>query len=124
MTRRERETHVRLDAMSEEQVELVRDEVIGQLIGKAADLHLLNKYADPRRAIREVAALGRLAFWLEDGKVAVPDRPARELMARIGRELEESDQDLLESAEEAVARHEALRAFVAYLADDDASEGR
>lgn len=55
--------------MSEEQIEIVRDTVSGVLVGKAADLRLLHKHAEPRRAIREVGALGRLALWLEQGQV-------------------------------------------------------
>lgn len=79
MTRRERETRVWLDGMSEEQLEIVRRNVFGALVGKAGDLRLLHKLRDPKGAIREVAALGRLAFWLEHGQVLVPDRAAREV---------------------------------------------
>lgn len=117
MSRRERETHVRLDGMSEAQLEIVRDDVIGRLIGKAADLHLLHREPDPKRIVREVAALGRLAFWLGDGEVVVPDRAARDLMARLVEDLEEIDRPLFERHQEAVAQHDALRAFLAYLSD-------
>jgi len=115
MSRRERETRVRLDEMSEEQLGIVRGVVFGELVGKAGDLRVLNQFPDPKRAIREVAALGRLAFWLEHGEVLVPDRTAREVMARIVEDVEEMDAELLEHYEEAVAEHDALRAFVAYF---------
>jgi hypothetical protein len=120
MSRRERETHVRLDGkMSEAQLEIVRDDVIGRLIGKAEDLHLLHREPDPERIVREVAALGRLAFWLGEGEVVVPDRTARDLMARIVEDLEDIDRPLFERHEEAVARQDALRTFVAYLSAAD-----
>lgn len=124
MSRRERETHIRLDGMSEEERGIVREEVIGQLVGKAADLHLLHKHADPKRAIREVAALGRLAFWLHHAEVVVPDRRARELMERIAEEVDDLHRDVYEGYEEAVAEHDALRAFLAHLTGDAGSQGR
>lgn len=117
MSRRERRTHVRLDEMSEEQLGIVRDAVLTALIGQAADLHLLNKNPDPKSAIREVAALGRLAFWLQHDEVAVPDRAARAVVARIVEEVEEMDADLLARYEEAVAEHDGLRALLAHLSD-------
>lgn len=115
MSQRERGTHVSLEEMSEGQLEIARHAVFGALIGRAGDLRLLNQYPDPKRAIREVAALGRLAFWLEHGKVAVPDRAARDVMARIVKDDEEMDAELLERYEESVAEHDALRVLVAYL---------
>jgi hypothetical protein len=117
VSRRERDTRVRLDGMSEPQLEIVRDAVFGALVGRAGNLRLLNQSPDPKQAIREVAALGRLAFWLEHGEVVVPDRTAREVMARIVEDVEEMDQELLERYEEAVAEHDALRTFVAYLSE-------
>ncbi|HEY2479468.1 MAG TPA: hypothetical protein VGI17_12155 [Solirubrobacterales bacterium] len=117
MSRRERETRVRLDGMSEEQLAIVRDTLLGMLVGRASDLHLLNKHPDPRGAIKQVAALGRLAFWLDDGVVVVPDWAAREVMGRIVEEIEEMDADLIERYGEAVAQHVALRAFLAHLSE-------
>jgi hypothetical protein len=113
--RRERGTRVPLDGMSEEQIEVVRDGIIGALIGQAEDLSLLNKNRDPKRAIREVAALGRLAYWLGIGEVHVPDRIARALVARKAKELVEMDVDLLERYEEAVVEHQAWRVFVEHF---------
>jgi hypothetical protein len=115
MSRRERDTRVHLEEMSADQLEIVRHAVFGALVGRAGDLHLLNQYPDPKRAIREVAALGRLAFWLEQGEVVVPDRAARDVMARIVKDVEQMDAELLERYEEAVAEHDALRVLVAYL---------
>ena len=124
MSRREGHTRVRLNGMSEEQLRIVRDAVLGELIGRAGDLRHLNRSADPRRAIREVAALGRSAYWLGIGEVLVPDRVARVVMARIVEEADERDQELLESYEEAVAEHDALRTYLAYLSRPSGAEGR
>lgn len=74
MSRRERENRVPLDGLTDAQLEIVRDAVFGELVGKAGDLRLLDANPDPKGAIKEVAALGRLAFWLEHGEVLVPDR--------------------------------------------------
>jgi hypothetical protein len=115
MSQRERDTRIPLDGMSEEQVEIVRRVVFGALVGKAGDLRLLNKLPDPRRAIREVAALGCLAYWLETSKVVIPDPTALEVMAPQLEDAAEKDAELLEEYEEVLAEHDALRAFVAYL---------
>lgn len=124
MSRREGHTRIRLDGMSEEQLRIVRDAVLGELIGRAGDLRHLNRIADPRRAIREVAALGRSAYWLGIGEVLVPDRAARRVMSRIVEEADEMDRELLESYEEAVAEHDALRTYLAYLSHPGGEEER
>jgi len=41
---------------------IVHNIVFGSLIGSAGDLHLINQLRHPKRAVREVAALGRLAY--------------------------------------------------------------
>ncbi|MFT3865205.1 MAG: hypothetical protein QM729_21165 [Solirubrobacterales bacterium] len=120
MSRRERDTRVRLERMSEEQIGTVRDMIHSALIGQASDLRFLNAAPDPRRAVREVAALGRLAFWLHHGEVLVPDRTARDLVARMVAADGEADRRLLESYEAAVLEHEAMRSFLAHL---DAGRG-
>jgi hypothetical protein len=112
---RERSTRVPLDGMSEDQLETVRHAVFGALTGRAGDLDQLNKSSDPKWAIKEVAALGRLAYWLEIGEVVIPDWTARKVLSRIVDELEEMDADLLEQYEEAVAGHRALHTVIAYL---------
>ena len=83
MSPRERDTRVSLDGISEEQLEAVRGRIQDSLVCRAADLRLLHRSPDPRRAVGEVAALGRLAFWLGHGQVLVPDRAARDLVAGI-----------------------------------------
>lgn len=117
MSPRERDTRVRLDGMTDEQIEIVREAVIGELIGKAGDLRLLNKLEDPKRAIREVAALARLAFWLGHGEVLVPDRAGREVARRLAEGVDAMNEweEFAERYEEAMAEHDALHAFVAHL---------
>ena len=115
MSRRQREVRIRLDGlMSEAQIEIVRDIVFGQLIMQADDLALLNQYRDPKQAIREVAALGRLAFWLEYyGEIVVPDRFAQKLMRRTAREIDEMNQAAESTGDgDPEAEHEAMRAYV------------
>jgi hypothetical protein len=119
VSRRERDTRVRLDGMTEEQIGIVRDDVIGELIGKAGDLDVLHTHPDPKRAIREVAALARLAFWLEYGEVVVPDRLAREVAQGLaeGTDALNEWEEVVERYEKAMAEHDALHAFVAYFSD-------
>lgn len=117
MSRRERDTRVHLDGMSEEQLELVRRGVFIALVGKANDLRLLHRRSDPKRAIMEVAALGRLAFWLEHGLVYVPDRTAREVAEGLAEGVDAMNEEVVESYEEAMAERDAMHAFVAYLTD-------
>jgi hypothetical protein len=119
VSRRERDTRVPLDGLTEAQLEIVRRNVFKALVGKAGDLRLLNKLADPRRAIREVAALGRLAYWLEHGQVLVPDRAAREVARYLAEGVDAMNEweEVVERYEEAMAEHDALHAFVAYFSD-------
>ncbi|MCW2981297.1 MAG: hypothetical protein JWO14_3024 [Solirubrobacterales bacterium] len=119
MIRRERDTRVRLDGMSEAQLEIVRRNVFGALVGKAGDLRLLHKLRDPKGAIREVSALGRLAFWLEHGEIVVPDKAAREVAQGLADGVDAMNEwdEVARRYEEAMAEHDALRAFVAHFAD-------
>ena len=119
MSRRERDTRVRLEGMTDEQLEIVRRNVFGALVGKAGDLRLLHKLRDPKGAIREVAALGRLAFWLEHGQVLVPDRIAREVAQELADGVDAMNEweEVVEQYEEAMAEHDALHTFVAHFSD-------
>lgn len=119
MSRRERETRVRLDGMSEEQREIIRRSVFGALVGKAGDLRLLHQHPDPKRAIREVAALGRLAFWLEYDEVVVPDREARDVAQGLAEGVDALNEweEVTRRYEEAMAEHDALHAFLTYFSD-------
>jgi hypothetical protein len=103
--------------MSEEQIEIVRDAVIMMLIGRAGDLRFLNQLPEPRQAIKDVAALGRLALWLHHGEVLVPDRVAREVAQNLAEGVDAMNEEVVESYEEAMAEHDALRAFVTHLSD-------
>jgi hypothetical protein len=122
MSRRERDTRVRLEGMSEEQLEIVRPNVFAALVGKAGDLRLLHKHPDPMGAIREVAALGRLAFWLEHGEILVPDKAAREVAEGV--DAMNEWEEVVERWEEAMAEHDALHPFVAYFSDAGGEEAR
>jgi hypothetical protein len=126
VSRRERDTRVTLDGMTEAQLRIVRDAVFDELIIKAGDLRLVHKHPDPKRAIRKVAALGRLAFWLEHGQVLVPDRVARDVAQELADGVDAMNEweEVFERHEEAMAEHDALHAFVAYLADTDRDPDR
>jgi hypothetical protein len=119
MSPRERETRVPLDGMSTEQLDIVRSAVFGALVGKGGDLRLLNKSSDPKGAIREVAALARVAFWLESDEVVLPDRAAREVAQGLAEGVDAMNEweEVVERYEEALAEHEALHAFVAYFSE-------
>jgi hypothetical protein len=109
---------VRLDGlMSEGQIEIVSEIVFGQLIGQAGDLDRLNQYRDPKKAIREVATLGRLAFWLEYREIIVPDRDARELMRRTAREIDEMNEAGESTGGDPPAEHDAMSIYVGLFSD-------
>jgi hypothetical protein len=104
---------------SDDQLRIVRSEVIGYLVGRAGDLHLLHRRPDPEREVGEIAALARLAFWLERGEIQAPDRIAHETVVRLAEgsdELNEYER-LRERYEAGIAEHEALRALAAIFAD-------
>jgi hypothetical protein len=118
MTMRDREVRVRLDGlMSEAQAEIVHEVVLTQLIGSAGDLRLLNKSPDPRWAVREVAALARITFWLEYREILVPDRIAREVMTRLAREIDAMNAEGDSSGGDPAAEHEAMWTFVGLFSD-------
>jgi hypothetical protein len=118
MSRREREVRVRLDGLlSEGQIEIVSGVVFGQLIGSAGDLDILHKAPDPKRAVREVAALARLAFWLEWREVLVPDRIAREVMLRLAREIDGMNECGETTGGDPAAEHDAMWSFVNLLSE-------
>jgi hypothetical protein len=112
--------------MTQEQLDIVRRAVLGELIGKAGDLRLLHKHPDPRRAIREVAALARLAFWLEHGEVLVPDRAALEVARYLAEGVDAINEweEVARRYERAMAEHDALHAFVAHLSGADLEADR
>lgn len=118
MSMRERQTRVRLDGLlSDGQLKIVRELVLSQLIGSAGDLRLLNRLPDPRRAVREVAALGRLAFWLGYREILVPDQIAREVMSRLATEVDGMNEQGDTTGGDPPAEHEALWAFVGLFTD-------
>ena len=117
-SRREREVRVRLDGLlSESQLDIVKGIVFGQLIGSAGDLRLLNKLPDPKGAVREVAALGRLTYWLHMGEIHVPDRVAVEVVSRLAVEVDGMNEAAETTGGDPVAEHEAMWAFVNLFSD-------
>jgi hypothetical protein len=124
MSRRERDTRVRLDGMTDEQLEIVRHAVSMELIGRAGDLRFLGRLPDPRQAVKDVAALGRLAFWLHHGEVLVPDRVARQVAQALAEGVDSMNEEVFEAYEEAMAEHDALHAFVAHLSGGGRGPGR
>jgi hypothetical protein len=114
VSRRERETRVPLDGLTEEQLAILREDADDFLIARAEDLRLLRDDEDPGRAIGEVAALGRLGFALRQGEILVPDRTLRRLVARRTTEtihLEEVKGEY----ERELSRHEAWLALLGHL---------
>lgn len=103
--------------MSEAQIEIVGDHVLGQLIGQAGDLDSLDRYPDPDKAIAEVATLGRLAFWLGHREILVPDPEGERLMRRIARELDEIDRAAETVGGDPAAEHDAMWAYVGLFSD-------
>lgn len=123
MSRRERETRVPLDGLTGEQAAILREDTGDLLIARAEDLRLLHRDEDPKRAVREVAALGRLAFGLGRGEVLVPDPTVRRLVARRTTEtihLEEVRREY----ELELAHHEAWLALLAHLPGRRRAGGR
>jgi hypothetical protein len=111
---------VELDGrLSEDQLRIVREAVIGLLIGRADDLRLLATHQDPEREVGEVAALGRLAFWLRRGKVLMPDPIAQEVVVRLAESSDELNrqEELRERYERGIAAHDALLVFSTIFSD-------
>lgn len=102
-----------LDGLTGEQLLSLRRQADGWLVVAAEDLRLLHREADPRRAVREVAALGRLTRALGRGELAVPDRVVRDL---VGRRTAETIllEELREEYERELAEHEAWLALLAH----------
>ncbi|MBS1888804.1 MAG: hypothetical protein JSU06_16595 [Actinobacteria bacterium] len=125
--RRERDTKARLERLSEEQISFVRREVFSALYGRAGNLARLNRLPDPKAAIREVAALGRLAESLQDGGVRVPDRAAAEVAVGLAADVDDlhAYEQIYERCERAMWEHDAIHALVRLFgeADRDARGG-
>jgi hypothetical protein len=103
--------------LSDDQLRIVRKEVTGLLAGRTGDLRLLDKHPEPEREIAEIAALARLAFSLDRGKIEVPDPLAQEMVERLvegSKELNEWE-ELRERYEAGVAEQEALVAFADFF---------
>ena len=112
MSRREREAAVSLDGLSTGQLAILREDAGDLLLARAEDLRLLHRDEEPRRAVREVAALARLCSGLRHGEVFVPDRTLTELVARWTAETGQLE-EVKEVYERALAEHEAWVALLA-----------
>jgi DNA-binding response OmpR family regulator len=120
----ERSTRVKLDGrLSDDQLRILRREVTGMLAGRAGDLPILSKHPDAGRQFSEIAALARLAFWLERGEVRVPDRVALDVLVRQAESSAELNEyeELRERYEAGIAEHGALVAFAAIFSEDSPS---
>lgn len=120
------EPQIKLDGrLSEDQLRIAHDAVMGQLVGRTCDLRLLHANPDPQREIDEVAALGRLAYLLEHGHLEGPDPIAR----RVAADLAEATGEIVEYEEhrerheEGVAERDALRALAEVFPGDPPVEG-
>jgi hypothetical protein len=105
--------------LSDDQLRIVRKEVTGMLAGRTGDLRLLDKHAEPGREVSEIAALARLAFWLDRGEIQVPDPLAQEMVERLvegSKDLNEWE-ELRERYEAGIAEEDALLAFAGLFSD-------
>ncbi len=113
--RRERGTRIPLDGLTEGQRAVVLEGATDWLVALADDLC---RY-DPdeiERVTDEVSALGRLASWLHQGQVAVPNRMVRAVIERRTGETQRLD-ELEEEYEEALVEHDAWVALLAHFGE-------
>ncbi|HEX4307170.1 MAG TPA: hypothetical protein VHZ54_14135 [Solirubrobacterales bacterium] len=115
--RRERETLVQLEGMSEDQIAFVREMVSVALVGRAGNLRALNELADPKGAVREVAALARLVEWLDLGSVRVPDRAATEAVEGLAEDVDgiNAFEEIFARYEKAIWERDTMSAFLAHF---------
>jgi hypothetical protein len=115
MSRRERDTRVPLDGLTEGQRAIVLEGATDWLVALANDLCRYDP-DEVERVSDEISALGRLASWLHRGQVAVPDRMVRSVIERRNGETQRLD-ELEEEYEEALADHDAWVALLAHFAE-------
>jgi hypothetical protein len=113
--RGERQTQVRIDGLTGEQLRFVRETVFQALYSRAGSLAKLNEHPDPKASVREVAALGRLAETLQDDAVRVPDRAAAEAVLALARDVDgiHETEGVFEQYEQAVRERDAMRGLLA-----------
>jgi hypothetical protein len=89
--RRERATRIPLAGLTEGQRAIVLEGTTDWLVALANDLC---RYGpdDIERVTDEISALGRLASWLHQGQVAVPDRMVRAVIERRNGETQRLDE--------------------------------
>lgn len=113
--RRERGTRIPLDGLTEGQRAVVLEGATDWLVALANDLCRYDP-EDIERVTDEISALGRLASWLHQGQVAVPDRMVRTVIERRIGETQRLD-ELEEEYEEALAEHDAWVALLAHFGE-------
>jgi hypothetical protein len=116
MSRRERTERVPLDGLGEKQKATVLECATDWLVTLANDLCRYGP-GDTVRVTDEIAALGRLTFWLRIGTVAVPDEGVRAVVERRLGETGHLD-ELEKEYEEELAEHDAWRAIGSYFVAD------
>jgi hypothetical protein len=107
------------ERLSDDQLRIVRKEVTGMLAGRTGDLPILSKQEDHERQFNEIAALARLAFWLDRGELDVSDPIAQQMVRRLvegSNDLNEYE-ELRERYEVGMAEQGALLAFAGLFAD-------
>jgi hypothetical protein len=120
------DAQIRLDGrLSEDQLRIAHEAVMGQLIGRTGDLRLLDKNPEPERELAELAALSRLASVLEVGRIDGPDPIAQRVAAGLADAAGEivEYEEHRERYEEGVAEREALRALAEIFPGDTGVEG-
>jgi hypothetical protein len=111
--RRERGTRVPLDGLTESQRAIVVEGATDWLVAVANDFCRYDP-DDIERVTDEVSALGRLASWLHQGQVAVPDRMVRAVIERRTGETQHLD-ELEEEYEGELFEHDAWVALLAHF---------
>jgi hypothetical protein len=114
--RRERATRIPLDGLTEHQRTIVLKGATNWLVTLADDLCRYDP-EDIERVTDEVSALGRLASWLHQGQVAVPDRMVRAVIERRKGETQHLD-ELEEEYERELFEHDAWVALLAHFEVD------
>jgi hypothetical protein len=113
MSGHERGERVTLDGLDEKQRATILECATDWLVTLANDLCRYGP-GDTVRVTDEIAALGRLTFWLRIGTVAVPDEGVRAVIERRLGETGHLD-ELEKEYEEELAEHDAWRVIGSYF---------
>lgn len=92
------------------QVVLLRRTLVSCLVGVKGDLAMADSIPKADRGCREAHAFRRLLRGLRRGEIAVPDDPAREVIATLAIESDREN-----NYAEVVAEHDALHGLLGVL---------